>query len=143
MAKWYKKIMKRVIVFGVFDGFHPGHESFLRQAAKNGSVAVVVACDFAVKKIKGRAPRESQSVRLRRLRRVPYIRSVVLGDTKQGSYAVVKKHKPDIICLGYDQKYLGEDLKKKMRRGIIPEVKMVRLKSYYPHKYHSSKLNDL
>lgn len=132
--------MKRVMVFGVFDGFHPGHRSFLTQAAKHGKIIAVVARDSSVKNIKGRMPRERQHTRLRRIRNMARVRFAVLGDMRQGTYAVIKKYKPDLICLGYDQRFLAADLRKKMRQGATPRIKVVKLKAYYPRKFHSSKM---
>lgn len=41
MRKLSKKF-NRVMVFGVFDGLHPGHRAFLRQARKKGDKLIVV-----------------------------------------------------------------------------------------------------
>ena len=35
---------------------------------------------------------------------------VVAGDTELGSYGVVKRYRPDVIALGYDQSQLKEDI---------------------------------
>lgn len=140
MPKLSRKREKKVMVFGVFDRFHPGHESFLRQAAQYGKVIAVVACDLVVKKIKGRMPCELQSVRLRRLRKIPHVWSAVLGDARQCSYAVIKKYKPDVVCLGYDQVRLAKDLKEKMNCGRIPKIRLIKLSPHSPKRFHSSLL---
>jgi len=51
----------------------------------------------------------------------------VLGDRVLGAYQVIKKYKPDIICLGYDQDALGEDLEEKMESGAIPAISFYRI----------------
>jgi len=132
-----KKKLKRVMVFGVFDRFHPGHKSFLQQAAKYGRVIAVVARDSAVKKIKGRMPRERERVRLGKIKKVE---RAVLGDNAQGTYAVIKKYEPDIICLGYDQRSLAKDLQRRMKRKTFLQIKLIRLKAYRPQRYHSSRM---
>ena len=45
--------MKKVMVFGTFDGLHEGHLDFFRQAREYGDYLIVaVARDVNVKKIK-------------------------------------------------------------------------------------------
>ena len=60
--------MKKVMAFGTFDGLHPGHLNFLKQARRLGdSLVVVVARDANVRKIKGRFPRLGEGERLRKV----------------------------------------------------------------------------
>ena len=47
----------KVLVFGTFDIFHKGHEYFLSEAAKHGSLNVVVARDLTTYEVKGRFPK--------------------------------------------------------------------------------------
>ena len=140
MPKLLKKF-KTVMVFGVFDRLHPGHLSFLRQAEKySEKLMVVVARDSAVRELKNKNPSQNEKERMAVLRKIPGVNKVVLGDKKQGSYGVIKKYKPDVIGLGYDQKWLAGDLKKYMRVGCLSKIKMVKLKAYYSKKLHSSLL---
>ena len=130
------------VVFGVFDMLHPGHLSFLRQAlnrAKGGRLIVVVARDSAVKRLKGRKPHFSERERIAHVKKEfkNGVR-VVLGDRKIGAYSVIKKYKPDCICLGYDQRALAEDLKKRMRGKYIPRVRLIWLRAHRPKKFHTS-----
>lgn len=123
--------MKKIMVFGTYDVLHKGHLDFFKQARKYGDyLIVVVGRDKTVKKIKGRFPRRRECRRLAEL--IPYADKVVLGSLKD-RYAAIKKYKPDIICLGYDQEADIENLKKF-------KIQIKRLKSYMPHKYKSSKL---
>lgn len=49
--------------------------------------------------------------------------------------------RPDIICLGYDQKYFIDNLKEKLRqRGL--DIEIVRIQSFKPSIYKSSKLRN-
>jgi FAD synthetase len=91
---------------------------------------VVIARDKNVLKVKGKLPRNNEGVRLSNVKK--YVRNVVLGD-EEDKLKVVKKLKPSLICVGYDQKYPINDLKK---IGIPVKV----LKPYKVHKYKSSKL---
>ncbi|KKU04736.1 MAG: FAD synthase [Parcubacteria group bacterium GW2011_GWA2_45_30] len=135
------KVLRRVIVFGVFDRLHPGHRAFLGQAKRHGKeVIAVVARDSAVKQLKNRKPTQNEKIRMRNVRRVPGVFCAVLGDHKEGEYGVIKKYKPDVICLGYDQQALENDLKKCMRQKKILRIRLVRLRAFMPKKYHSSLL---
>lgn len=128
-----------VMVFGVYDRLHPGHRAFLGQAKKYGSnLIVVVARDSAVFKLKKRWPQENEKTRLKNVARLKMVSRAVWGDIRQGSYNVIKKYKPDIICLGYDQQWLGRDIKQKMHNGQIPLIKLIKLMSYQPKRFHSS-----
>lgn len=127
------------MVFGVFDGLHAGHLYFLKQAAKKGTkLVVVVSRDRVVQQLKHKTPQEGEQERLAKVRPVPGVSRAVLGDLKQGSYGVINKYQPDIICLGYDQRILACDLKMKMKAGFIPKLAMVKLRSYQPSKNHTS-----
>lgn len=135
-------INKKVMVFGVFDGLHPGHRSFLRQAKHYGKkFIVVVARDSTVMKLKGKMPEVNERKRLAALREVKEVSRAVLGDTKQGSYGVIKKYKPDAICLGYDQKWLEKDLKMRMEQLLIPKIHIIYLKPFHSDKFKSSKMS--
>ena len=121
------------MVFGVFDGLHEGHRWFLRTAVEHGDKLIVVAArDEIVRMLKKKNPLRNQAERLRALGAMPEVNRAVLGDAKMGSYKVLKKHQPDVICVGYDQHGLAEDLKKKI------ELPVVRLESYMPDKFHTS-----
>ncbi len=129
------------MVFGVFDRLHPGHLSFLKQAKKYGEkLIVVVARDSAVFKLKKRRPAQSEKKRLQNLRKISLATKAVFGDQRQGSYGIIKKYKPEIICLGYDQERLLRDMRDKIKLGKIPPIKLIKLKSYHPYKFHSSLL---
>lgn len=136
-----KKMTKRVMVFGVFDRLHEGHRYFLKKAKKyGGKLIVVVARDKAAFSLKKRNPEEGELSRLAAVGRIPGVYKAVLGDKAKGSYTVVKRYKPYIICLGYDQKLLGDDLLAKMRLRKIPRVRLILLKSHRPDKFHTSKM---
>lgn len=134
--------VKSVMVFGVFDLLHPGHLSFLAQAKKRGDrLIVVVARDSVVKRLKGKAPHFSERERMAHLKKeLSNGVTVVLGDRAHGVYSVIKTHKPDCICLGYDQKTLASDLQSRIRRGFLPRIRFVRLRAHKPRRYHTSKL---
>jgi len=126
----------KVMAFGTFDIFHKGHESYLKQAKGLGDyLIVVIGRDKNVKIIKGKLPKNSENVRLKRVRESGLAEKVILGNLRD-KYAVIRKHKPDIIALGYDQRSFVEGLAKKFKK-----IKIVRLKPFKPSIYKSSKLS--
>lgn len=153
LARWLKipsrhnfmsrpiKKNKRVLIFGVFDGLHPGHKFFLRQTREYGDELIVVAArDKTVWNLKRKKPFSAERERLKHLEGAKEVSRAVLGDLKLGNYLAVKKFRPRVICFGYDQNKLRLDLQKWLKRNKITEVKLVRIKPYKPGKYHSTLL---
>ena len=131
----------KVLVFGVFDLLHPGHKYFLQQASKQGQqLIVVVARDKVVSKIKKLKPQQNQVIRLRNVKKLPFVQAARWGDkVRRHQYHMIKLIKPDIVCLGYDQRPNLKRVKQELRQtGLNP--KFIRLKSYQPHKFKSSLL---
>ncbi len=131
----------RVMVFGTFDNFHPGHQSYLSQARIFGDeITAVVARDRNVLAIKGRGPQENEKIRVRKvraaLRTIDGKNRAVLGNLKN-RWLVLKKYQPEVICLGYDQKIDLPQLKREIIKFRL-FCKIKRLKPYYPEKYKSS-----
>jgi FAD synthetase len=134
--------MKKIIVFGTFDIFHPGHINFLRQARRKGDfLLVVVARDETVRKVKKKQTRNKARKRLAAVKNSQLADKVILGSLDD-KYAVIKKYQPDIICLGYDQKAYVDKLQDKLREYNLKKTRVVRLKSFHPEKYKSSKLSS-
>ena len=116
-----------VMVFGVFDGLHDGHTYFLEQAKKRGDLIIVVARNSVVHKLKNKTPKHTEQERIEAIKEFLPEAEVAQGDMEQGSYEVVKKHQPDMICLGYDQGTLGRDLRAKIADGTLPAITLVEL----------------
>lgn len=134
--------LKKILIFGVFDGIHEGHLSFISEARKQGDQLVaVVARDSMVEKMKGKAPRYCEVDRIKSLLEIPEIDLVLLGDIDNGNYNVLKEVKPDIVFLGYDQKDLMDDLNKKIKSGFLNDIKILAGNSHKPDTHHSSILN--
>ncbi|KKP85315.1 MAG: FAD synthase [Candidatus Moranbacteria bacterium GW2011_GWF2_35_54] len=55
---------------------------------------------------------------------------------------MIKKYKPAIICLGYDQKFFIDNLKSELNKIGLEKTEIIRLKAYYPQIYKSSKLKN-
>jgi FAD synthetase len=111
MAAVQKVRPQKVMVFGTFDGLHQGHLNLFTQARKYGNyLIVVVARDVNVLKIKGHEPRKSERQRLKDVSDVELVSLAVLGNIKD-PYAVIRRYRPSIIALGYDQNSFTENLK--------------------------------
>ena len=128
--------MKKVMVFGTFDGLHPGHLNFFEQAQKYGDyLIVVVARDKTVKKIKNRFPSRNEMERLRTLQRCKLINEARLG-YENNPYGIIREINPDVICLGYNQKTFTENLPKELEKMSL-STKIYRMEPFQPEKYHS------
>ncbi len=130
----------KVLTFGTFDIFHPGHEFFLNKAKQYGDIlGVVVARDKTVEKVKGRMPKNNELKRLAAVKELDYVNKVFSGSIGD-KYLVIEKFKPDIICLGYDQNVFINDLKKKLKnRGL--DIKIIKFeKGFKTDLYKSSKM---
>ncbi len=133
----YPSAMKKVMAFGSFDILHEGHKHYLREAKSYGDyLLVVVARDENILKFKGRKPRNNENYRLEQVRKPELADEAVLGN-KEDVFKVLEEFKPDVICLGYDQKVglgkLQEELKKRKLKAEI-----IRAKPYKEHIYKSS-----
>lgn len=121
----------RVLVCGTFDHLHPGHLFFLQEALKRGKLFVIVARDTTVQRVKGLLPRETEGVRLAKLRKaLPHIHPL-LGNPED-FLAPVHSVRPDLILLGYDQR-----LPPGIREVDLP-CPFERLPAFHPEKYKSS-----
>ncbi|MFQ6030393.1 MAG: adenylyltransferase/cytidyltransferase family protein [Dehalococcoidia bacterium] len=131
----------RVVVFGIFDGVHNGHRDLFRQAREYGDALIVIlGRDGPARSLKSKDPRHSQEERLELVRQEPWVSDVALGDEEQSSYRVLQRLSPDVICLGYDQQALGEDLKRWMTyQG--KEIPIHFLKPFKPNIFHNSLLS--
>ncbi len=131
--------MTTVLVTGVFDGLHPGHEDLFRQAHEQGEhLIVLVARDETVKRVKGHWPRIKEMKRLEAIRNHPLVQDARLGGLGD-KLATIEDIKPDVIMLGYDQQAFTEDLEAKLAtRNLHPRI--VRATAFQPERYKSSLL---
>lgn len=119
---------KKVMVFGTFDGLHYGHKVFLKEAKSFGNYLIaVLPSDNIVKRLKGRLPRLTLSERIKHLRKRGYVDATIVGDDELGSWKVIKRHRPDVIALGHDQKLIKEELKRYLSKSDWkPEIRVVK-----------------
>jgi len=128
--------MKKVMVFGTFDVLHPGHIHLLKEAKEYGDyLVVIVALDSTVLEVKRKLPKNNEQTRLKKIIDLNLADKVRLG-YPGNKYRVIDEEKPDIIALGYDQKFFTDQLEDQLE----DHVQIVRLSSYLPEIYKSSKL---
>lgn len=137
-----------VVVFGVFDLFHPGHRYFLDQARSHGDpLIVVVTRDSIVSRLKNRLPIDDEMTRLEHIKQYPGVDTALLGDGELGVYSVLHEYRPTTICLGHDQTFLRQDLEERMKQKLaqktIPSSRLISIDAYYPEKYSSTILRQL
>ncbi|MFA5185333.1 MAG: adenylyltransferase/cytidyltransferase family protein [Patescibacteria group bacterium] len=124
--------MKKIVMcFGAFDGLHPGHEDYLRQAKDLADeLIVVVARDITVLEVKGNLPARNEQDRLNVLSAHPLVDDARLGYTDD-RYRIIEELRPDIICLGFDQESFTENLDNELaRRGLSASI--LRMEPYEP-----------
>ena len=133
--------MTRILAFGVFDGLHPGHLAFLEQAKWLGDeLVVVVTRDAAATRGKGRRPRIPLRERMRLIAALRVVDRVVAGDPPKRYGACLKAMKPDVIAIVFDQRCDISAFKERLRALALSATRVVRLKEYKGHRYHSSRL---
>ena len=106
--------MKKVLVGGCFNSIHPGHIYFLKEAKKLGDELVVVLANDKNNKKPYAIPARKRKKKLADLKIAD---KIVVGDSRDQT-KIVKKIKPDIIALGYDQ----------TRPPSLENIKFVRIK---------------
>jgi len=132
--------MKKVMVFGAFDGLHPGHVDFFKQAKKLGDYLVVsVGTDINVAKFKGKLPLFSEEERLELVANIKIVDEAILG-AKHDFYIQIKRVAPDVICLGYDQWSSEAEVLENLKRVGLIHTNVVRLKPFQPERAKSTKL---
>ncbi len=133
--------MKKVMVFGTFDGVHEGHRAFFKEAKSHGDyLLAVIAQDAIVERLKGKRPMLNESARIQELQKEDGVDEVVIGDMELGTWEIVKRHRPQVIALGYDQVSMLEDLKTHIAEfDWRPEL--VVMSAFEPNKYKSTLLN--
>jgi FAD synthetase len=133
--------MKKVLVFGTFDGLHRGHVNFFEQAKKLGDyLVVVVARDITVNEVKGHFPNRSELLRLKTVKQCKLVSEARLGNIGN-PYEIIKEIKPEIIGLGYDQTAFTADLESELKKSEIT-VGIVRLKPFKSEVWHSKIISN-
>lgn len=136
--------MKIAMIFGTFDFLHLGHVEFFNQARKLGNrLVVVVARDANVKRMKGKKPFFHEQQRRKMVASLRVVDVAVLGD-KTNFFSAIRRFRPRVIALGYDQKILFvKHIRAKLDEMGLQQTAIVRLKPFHPSKFKSSKIKKL
>jgi FAD synthetase len=120
--------MSRVMATGVFDILHPGHLHFLMEAKSLGDeLVVVVATDATVRKHK-HEPITPEKMRVEMVGALKPVDRALLGH-EGDMFEIVLQVKPDIIALGFDQRFDEKELERRLaERGL--RVKVVRMHKF-------------
>ena len=127
-----RKNIKVVFTGGVYDIIHPGHIHTLKNSKQEGDLLIVsIARDNRVIKIKGRKPINNEKMRTILVSAIRYVDFTVLG-SKGDIFGIVKKIKPNVITIGYDQTHQINELNKRVKINNL-NIKIKKLDSPIPH----------
>lgn len=124
---------KIVLATGAFDLLHLGHVRFLQESKRRGGpnarLIVVVARDSTVRNRKGRNPILPENQRRELVASLRAVDKAILGHEQLDMLGTLKEVKPDIICIGYDQKEIKASLVKILgeEKLRIPVVEIPKL----------------
>jgi len=134
--------MKTVLVFGTFDNLHPGHRWFLKKASLYGDrLVAVVSRDAFVQDMKGYTPVQNEVTRITELEFSGLVDTAILADKTIRTYGVIRKIKPDAICLGHDQLSLLNDLQSWLAQSDEISLELYVLPPWKRRKFSSTKRN--
>jgi len=132
--------MKKVMVFGVFDGVHEGHRHLFREAKQAGDYLITaVAPDEVAADLKGRLPELPLKERLVLVEQEEAVDLAATGDFETGTWAVVKKYRPAAVVFGYDQAAAENDFRAALLEFDWP-VEVKTATAFEAEKYHTSLL---
>lgn len=125
--------MKKVLVAGTFDIFHLGHLYFFKEAKKMGDKLIVVIGSDKITKKNGKKIIHTQKERAELIKSLRIVDAIHLGKIK--ILESIKKIKPDVVCVGYDQT-IPNEIEKYCKENKI-EIKRIK-KKYNVKKCKSS-----
>ncbi|MGB9915009.1 MAG: adenylyltransferase/cytidyltransferase family protein [Candidatus Bathyarchaeales archaeon] len=132
---------KIVLASGVFDLLHLGHVRFLEEAKKAGGedaeLIVIIARDSTVEKSKGRKPVMPENQRRALVESLKVVDEAVLGFEEFDVGDVIKRIKPDVIALGYDQSDMEKLVKDYINKHNL-DIKVVRISKFEEDALDSS-----
>lgn len=113
--------MIKVLATGTFDLLHPGHVLYLTEAKSLGDKLYVIVARDSMIRHKPR-PIIPEDQRVAMVNSLKIVDKAILG-SESDMFEPLKEIQPDIIAIGYDQKYNIKDLEKKLReRGFSSKV---------------------
>jgi len=121
---------KRIVIAGTFDILHPGHVFLITEAAKLGTVTVVIARDENVIHAKGRPAIVPENQRLFMVEALKGVSKAILGNPGPDFVSIVEELKPDILMLGPNQNISQEDVQKKLEQKDL-STQVIRLERLF------------
>ena len=133
--------MKTVMTFGSFDVVHPWHIYYLSEAKKYGDQMItIVARNTTIVKFKWKKPLFDEEKRLNDIKRLNISDIVELWHETDMLHAI-KKYKPEVIALWYDQNSFIHHLSEYLLKNKL-KTAVVTIDSYKPEIYKSSKFKE-
>jgi len=115
------------VVFGTFDRLHEGHVRFLGEARRRGDrLVALVSRDEFVRAFKSKQPVNPEQHRRRRLTELGLVDEALLSDPVPGTFEILRRLAPDLVCLGYDQDQLQESLEDWLKASSL-DIPILRL----------------
>jgi FAD synthetase len=116
--------MIRVMASGVFDILHLGHIHYLNESKSFGDyLVVVVASDYMAGK-HGKELIFNERERTALISELKMVDKAIIGHSDDNIFKTVAELKPDIITLGYDQKFDDSYIEKECAKlGLNTKVK--------------------
>ncbi|MBL7160873.1 MAG: adenylyltransferase/cytidyltransferase family protein [Candidatus Aenigmarchaeota archaeon] len=124
--------MKKVLASGRFNIIHPGHVKYLEKAKSLGDFLVVVIASDRTVKNRGKQLLFPAKERKSLVKALSCVNKAVIGygiKSKQGYIKILKKEKPSIIALGYDNEVSIKEAKALAKKAGL-SCKVVRIKKY-------------
>jgi FAD synthetase len=132
---------KIVLATGAFDLIHLGHVRFLeaskRRGGRGAKLVVVVARDKTVLSRKGRMPILPEDQRRELVGSLRVVDKAILGHTHLDLLGILRKVKPDIVSVGYDQKQIKTSVDKLLRKERL-NIQVAQIPKFGPNGLNSS-----
>jgi len=133
--------MKTIITFGAFDIIHDWHRHYLQEAKKYWDILItIVAKDITIRKVKWRNPLNSEDKRIMDIKNLWISDIVELGHEIDMMHAI-KKYKPDVVAIWYDQNSFIYELSEYLNINKL-KTSVVTIDWYNVEIYKSSKLRN-
>ncbi len=135
---------KTVLATGAFDLLHYGHLRFLeaskRIGGRNSRLVVIVARDSTAKKLKGKKPVMSENERRTLVAGLKPVDEALLGYRKFSIRNVIRRVRPDIITVGYDQDEVRKAVEKVVKENSLKTIVIQIPRFGRLDRYSSSKI---
>lgn len=130
-----------VLASGVFDLIHPGHVRFLEKAKEAGGpdakLIVIVATDATVKKMKGVYPVLPESERKILVEALKPVDEVYLGSENLDISGAIRRYKPKIVAVGYDQNNVEQMVRGFLKTQGLP-IQVIKIGRFGLEEFASS-----